>query len=110
MDTGKELIVLERLQNECHGYDYWDLDYDGYFSKRLFEKYPDEVLALYWRDVHSLLSVAKNKNYDLAVKVLQKIKPLMKKNGQAEEWKEQFEALKEKHKRKSNFMSRLGKL
>lgn len=110
MDTGKESVVLECLQNERHGYDYWDLDYNGYFSKRLFEKYPDEVLALYWRDVHSLLSEAKNKNYDWAVKLLNKIKPLMKKNGQTEEWKEQFETLKERHKRKINFMSRLGKL
>lgn len=61
METGKDHIVLECLQGECHGYDYWDLDYEGYFSKRLMKKYPSEILELYWRDVHTLLSVVKKR-------------------------------------------------
>lgn len=110
MKTGKEAIVLETLQNVRHGYDPWDLDYDGYFSKRLFKKYPNEVLALYWRDVNLLLSVANNKNYDEAVKLLRRIKPLMKKSRNAEEWNKQFDELKERHRRKRNFMALLGDL
>lgn len=110
MKTGKETEVLNVLQNERHGYDFWDLDYNGYFSKRLLKKYPNEVLALYWRDVYSLLSVANNKNYGIAVKLLKKIKSIMKKNGNAGKWEEQFEKLKEIHKRKRNFMALLGDL
>lgn len=110
MQTGKECVVLESLQNAHHGYDFWDLDYNEYFSKRLFTKYPDEVLALYWRDVNLLLSQAKNKNYELAVKLLRKIKSLMKKQGKEEEWSLEFGTLKERNKRKRNFIGMLGNL
>lgn len=44
----------------------------------------------------------------MAVKILRKIKSLMKKNGNEEEWKKQFGNLKDKHKRKKNFMMLLG--
>lgn len=110
MKTGKEAVVLEILKNERHGYDFWDLDYNGYFSKRLFGKYPNEILELYWRDVNFLLKVANNKNYEMAVKLLRKIKSLMKKKGEIEEWKKEFGELKERHKRKRNFMALLGDL
>lgn len=98
METGKEDIVLKYLQDQRRGYDYWDVDYDQYFSKRLASKYPDEVLALYWRDVNALLIVTKNKNYEIAVRMLGKIKAIMKKKKREDEWQKQFEDLKEKHK------------
>ena len=105
METGREAEVLEYLQTERSQYDFWDLDYDQYFSKRLFAKYPEEVLALYWRDVHTLLQVSKNKNYGMARNLLQVIKPRMKQIGKTEEWNRQFAELKETHKRKKNFMA-----
>ena len=110
METGKESVVLESLQNARHGYDFWDLDYDGYFSKRLFKKYRNEVLALYWRDVNLLLSESKNKNYELAVKLLREIKSLMKKQGNEEKWRMEFGELKERNKRKRSFIGMLGNL
>lgn len=110
MQTGKEKEVLECLQKEMHGYDYWDLDYNQYFSKRLSQKYPDEVLALYWRDVNTLLRVTNQKNYQVAARLLQKIKSLMKKSKREDEWKQQFDSLKEQHKRKRNFIALLGKM
>lgn len=73
-------------------------------------QYPDEVLALYWRDVNALLNVTKNKNYEIAVRLLGKIKSIMKKKKREEEWDKQFGDLKEKHKRKKNFMALLGRL
>ena len=110
METGRESVVLERMQNARHGYDFWDLDYDGYFSKRLLKKYRNEVLALYWRDVNLLLSESKNKNYELAVKLLRKIKSIMKKQGDEEKWRMEFGELKERNKRKRNFIGMLGNL
>lgn len=110
MKTGKEAVVLETLQNKRHGYDFFDLDYNGYFSKRLFEKYPNEILELYWRDVKLLLNTANNKNYEIVVKLLRKIKSLMKQKGEIEKWKKEFDELKEQHKRKRNFMTLLGDL
>lgn len=110
METGKESVVLESLQNARRGYDFWDLDYDGYFSKRLLKKYRNEVLVLYWRDVNLLLSESKNKNYELAVKLLREIKSLMKKQGNEEKWRMEFGKLKERNKRKRNFIGMLGNL
>lgn len=107
METGKEDIVLKYLQDQRSGYDFWDIDYDQYFSRRLASKYPDEVLELYWRDVNALLNVSKNKNYEIAVRMLSKIKSIMKKNKRKDEWEKQFAELKEKHKRKKNFIALL---
>lgn len=108
METGKENIVLEYLQNSNYRYDYWSIDYNQYFSSRLAAKYPDEILALYWKEVHRLLQVSNNKNYDTAVAFLKKIKALMKKNKQQTEWETQFRQLKETHRRKKNFMALLA--
>ncbi len=105
METGKEDVVLEYLQKQDHGYDHWDLDHEQYFSKRLFFKYPQEILSLYWRDVDWLLRVSNNKNYAIAAGILKKIKNLMEQNERADEWKGKFDALKEVHKRKRNFMA-----
>ena len=108
METGKEQIVLKYLQDEGSGYTYWNVDYGQYFSSRLAEKYPDEILALYWRKVDDLLLEANQKNYVDAVNFLKKIKELMKKNDRQAEWDERFSTLKEKHKRKRNFIALLG--
>lgn len=110
METGREDTVLEYLLGSRRGYDYWDVDCNQYFSERLAEKYPDEILKLYWRDVNSLLRVSNNKNYALAVSFLKKIKSLMKKNGQQEEWEAKIRELKAVHRRKRNFMELLGKM
>ncbi len=107
METGKEKTVLEYLQSQDRRHDYWDVDYGQYFSERLSVKYPDEVLALYWKDVNQLLSCANNKNYQIAVQMLGKIKALMKKNKREKEWAKQYSELKEKHKRKKNFIALL---
>ena len=54
--------------------------------------------------------MSNNKNYETAVFFLQKIKALMKKNEKLEEWEIKFRELKEKNKRKRNFMALIGKL
>lgn len=86
------------------------MDCNQYFSKRLAEKYPNEILEIYWQDVDDLLYVSNNKNYEIAVECLKRIKALMKKNKRQAEWEERFSELKEKHKRKRNFMALVGKL
>lgn len=105
METGREAEVLKCLQTAAHGYSYGDLDYDGYFSKRLLKKYPEQILALYWSDVHTLLRVANNRNYETAKSCLEKIKSLMRRQGKTEEWNRQFSELKETHKKKRNFIA-----
>lgn len=109
METGKEGEVLDYLQNAGY-FIYRSVDQNQYFSKRLFEKYPSEILALYWQDVNGLLRVSNNENYDMAAKLLKKIKSLMKKINKTEEWNRQFAELKDKHKRKKNFMALVQKL
>ena len=66
-----------QTRTEERGYDYWDIDYNQYYSGRLLEDYPDEVLALYWRDIHGLLRVSNNKIYRVAADLLQIIKKSM---------------------------------
>lgn len=110
METGREDIVLNYLQNTHCRYGYWNIDYNQYFSGLLAKKYPNEILDIYWKDVHELLRTTKNKNYEQAVYFLKKIKDLMTKNEQQAEWGIKFNELKEKHKRKRNFMALIGKL
>ena len=110
METGREDTVLEYLLGSRRSYDYWDVDDNQYFSKRLAEKYPDEILELYWKDVNSLLRVSRNKNYILAVSFLKKIKALMKSIDRQKVWDAKFRELKEVHKRNRNFMELLGKM
>lgn len=110
METGQEDVVLTFLQSAPHRYDYWNVDYNQYFSKRLAEKYPNEILELYWGNVNDLLAVSNSKNYDTAASFLKKIKALMKKNGRMEEWEIKFRELKEKNKRKRNFIALVNKL
>lgn len=110
METGRENVVLKYLQDNKCRYDYWSVDCNQYFSKRLAEKYPNEILAIYWQDVDNLLCISNNKNYEIAAEFLKKIKALMKKNKRQAEWEEKFSELKEKHKRKRNFMALVGKL
>ena len=105
METGREDIVLTCLQNTRYRYDYCSVDYNQYFSKRLAEKYPNEILEIYWGNVNNLLTMSNNKNYETAVFFLQKIKALMKKNEKLEEWEIKFRELKEKNKRKRNFIA-----
>lgn len=110
METGREAEVLKYLQSEERRYDYWNLDYGQYFSERLFAKYPDEILALYWRNVRTLLQVTKNRNYEMAVSLLTKIKSCMKQIGRTQEWNRQFAELKETHKKKRNFIGMVQRL
>lgn len=110
METGREAEVLKYLQSEERRYDYWNVDSGQYFSKRLFSRYPDEILALYWRDVHTLLLVTKNRNYEMATDLLTVIRSCMKQMGKMQEWNRQFEELKEKHKKKRNFIAMVQKL
>lgn len=110
METGEEEIVLNYLQSQNHSYDYWDVDYEQYFSKRLSIKYPDEILDLYWQKVNQYLGYSNNKNYQSAAAMLGEIKSLMKKIKREKEWEKQFAELIEKHRRKKNFMALLGGL
>lgn len=104
MESGERKIVLEHLQKQNHGYDYWDMDYDQYFSSRLLNEYPDEILALYWHDINNLLRVSNPKNYRIAVDMLKRVKRSMIEIGREQEWKRQFHELKERHNRKKNFI------
>ncbi len=110
MENGREEIVLKYLQSSHGRYNYWDVDYNQYFSKRLAEKYPNEILELYWEKVNNYLHISNNKNYELAVSFLKNIKTLMKKNDRQAEWEAKFRELKDKHKRKRNFMDLLGSM
>lgn len=106
METGREEEVLKYLQGDCRRVnDWYHVDYNQYFSDRLAEKYPDEILALWWRDVNNLLCVTNKKNYSMVAGFLKKIKALMKKNGRQAEWERKFAGLKEEHKRKKNFLA-----
>lgn len=67
-------------------------------------------MTIYWRDVDNLLCTSNNKNYEMAVDFLKKIKALMKKNKRQAEWEERFCELKERHKRKRNFIVLVGRL
>lgn len=107
METGREKIVLKEIQNSICRYDFWDVDYNQYFSSRLAKKYPDEILELYWKDVNELIRVSNNNKYKIATGLLKQIKEIMGENGQKSQWVSLFDEFKDKNKRKKNLIAML---
>ena len=100
--NGKE--VLEYIINAPGGYVLFPINAGHRYSKLLVQDYPNEILQFYWREVHSLISMSKDKYYVIAASTLKEIKAIMMNNKLAEEWEKQFNDLKDIHRRRKNFL------
>lgn len=109
MDKGETGEVLKYIL-QYSGKRWQDLDENHYFSKRLSEKYPVEIVELYWKEAAHWVGLGKEKNYAHAVGVLIEIKKIMDKNKWPAEWDARYAAFREEHRRKRLLMEQLERL
>ena len=101
--TEEVIIYLSEHQQ----YNGWGIDQGHYFSKRLSDKYPREVIEMYWKEVEFYVGMGKEKNYHHAVTVLKEIRTIMKRNKWKEEWNSRYEDFCRKHSRKKLLLKEL---
>ena len=99
MDKNETKEVMEYIKKHLQFRD-WGLDQGHYFSKRLSDEYPREIVQMYWKEIAFYVSLGKQENYAHAVSVLKEVKRIMKKNKWTEEWNSQYKAFLEEHRRK----------
>ena len=69
--------------------------------------YPQDAAAIYRNSIDGIIDHKHNRAYDEAAELAGKIKTLMQRAGQKEEFAAWLEALRVKHKAKRNFMQRI---
>jgi uncharacterized Zn finger protein len=69
--------------------------------------HPQDAAAIYRNSIDGIVDQTNNRAYDAAAKLAAKIKALMQRSGQKEEFAVWLEALRVKHKAKRNFMQRI---
>jgi uncharacterized Zn finger protein len=69
--------------------------------------HPQDAAAIYRNSIDRIVDQKKNRAYDEAAALAGKIKALMQRAGQGDEFVAWLEALREKHKAKRNFMQRI---
>ncbi len=99
MDKGETKEIIEYL-TQHQSYRFWNLDQGHYFSKRLSDEYPQEVVDMYWKEVAFYVGLGREKNYAYAVEVLKEIQTIMKRNKWTNEWNNRYKIFLEEHKRK----------
>lgn len=99
MDKGETKEVIEYI-TQHQQYSGWGLDQGHYFSKRLSDEYPREVVDMYWKENAFYVSLGKEKNYAHAVGVLREIRTIMKRNKWTDEWNVRYKAFLDEHRRK----------
>ena len=103
-DRTEEVITY---LSEHRQYNGWGIDQGHYFTKRLSDKYPREVIEMYWKEVEFYVGMGKEKNYHHAVMVLKEIRTIMKRNKWKEEWNSRYEDFRRKHSRKKLLLKEL---
>lgn len=106
MDKGEKKEVIEYI-TQHQQYEGWGLDQGHYFSKRLSDEYPREVVDMYWKEVDFYVSLGKEKNYDHAVSVLIEIRRIMKRNKWTDEWNAGYKTFLGEHRRKKLLLKAL---
>jgi uncharacterized Zn finger protein len=72
--------------------------------------HPHDAAAIYRDSIDGIVSQANNRAYDEAAALAGKIKALMQRAGQTEEFVAWLEALRERHKAKRNLMKRIERI
>ena len=73
------------------------------YSRLLVKDFPEEILELYWREVHSLIRRSSDAQYRSAAATLKEIKTILVKRGLADDWQRLFGELKDANRRRKNF-------
>ncbi len=100
----KEVIEYITKHQQYRG---WGVDQGHYFSKRLADEYPREIVEMYWKEIGFYVGLGKEKNYTHAVKILKEVRNIMQKNKWTEEWIDKYNAFLEEHRRKKLLLREL---
>lgn len=106
IDKKETKEVMEYI-TQHQQYREWGLDQGHYFSKRLSDEYPREIVEMYWKEVTFCVGLGKEKNYSHAVSILKEIRIIMKKNKWTEEWISRYNTFLEEHRRKKLLLREL---
>lgn len=109
LEKGKTRELIQYLKENSVWSGFVGFDRDHYFSKRLENVYPRDVVELYWQETERYVSQGKMENYQSAVENLIAIRRIMKKNHWQQEWQQRYRNFKEKNKRKRLLMGLLDK-
>lgn len=109
LEKGKTGELIQYLKENSVWSGFVGIDRDHYFSKRLENVYPRDIVELYWQETERYVSQGKLKNYQSAVENLIAIRRIMKKNHWQQEWQQRYWNFKEKNKRKRLLMGLLDK-
>ncbi len=97
--------VLKYLrEHPSRGNMYYSVDQDHKISCQLTKAFPGEICTLYWNECESLCAMTQKKQYMQAVAVLKEIKRIRKQSGMETEWKTEYNAFLERHRRKSTLI------
>lgn len=109
LEKGKTGELIQYLKDNSVWSRFSGINRDHYFSKRLENVYPRDVVELYWQETERYVSLGKLENYQSAVENLIAIRRIMKKNHWQQEWQQRYRNFKEKNKRKKLLMGLLDK-
>lgn len=108
IEKGNYEEVLEALKTHPFSQYEWNyFDNEHKYSKQISDKYPKEIISLYWDETNIIISRGKEKNYIKALYVLKDIKQIMIKNNWHDEWEDIYKDFLEKHKKRTLLLKNL---
>lgn len=109
MENEKTEEVLAYIKEHLQFNNWYWIDNNHQYSKVLANKYPQDIIKLYWKEVNYYVSLGKEKNYCHAVSVLREIRQIMKKNKWTEDWNRRYQQFLEENRRKKLLIKELEK-
>lgn len=106
LDKEQPEEVIEYLLNHRQ-YRGFGINGGHYFTKRLTDIYPREVVEMYWEETAFYVGLGKKENYAHAVGILKEIKKIMKDNKWTDEWYRRYDAFIDEHRRKKLLLKEL---
>ncbi len=100
LENENKAEVLAYLEKQPAVIRWPHLDFNHRLSSELSKDYPDQVAALYWREVRVHIDQKNDKHYRHAVSVLEEIRQIMCSSGKEAEWNKLFSDLLVEHRKK----------
>ncbi|MCM1119650.1 MAG: hypothetical protein NC543_09855 [bacterium] len=110
MDKRETEDVLAYILQHPNRGEWDDIDADHYFSKRLADQHPREVVEMYWNEVNEFVGRRRAKNYGHVVGVLKEIKEIMRGNKWDEEWERRYGEFLRGNEKKRALMREVGRI
>lgn len=100
LENNNKAEVLAYLEKQPAMNRWHHLDLNHCLSKELVTEYPDQIVALYLREMRVYIEQKNEKNYRHAVSVLKEIRQILCSHNKETEWNKLYSELLEEHKKK----------